>query len=349
MRDLYRMLDRIARGTISVLLLGETGVGKEVLAERIHRSSPRSDAPFVKLNCAAFSETLIESELFGHEKGAFTGADAAKPGLFEAAEGGSVFLDEVGEMPAVLQAKLLRVLEQRQVMRVGSIKPRAIDVRVIAATNRDLEVEVSEGRFRSDLFYRLNGISIVVPSLKERPSEIKPLAEMFIARIAKDLGRGAPVLTLRSVELLERYDWPGNIRELRNVMERAVLLAPGDEIEVEHLPVEKMTTAWLTGARTTASQSSEPPPPGPQPQGGRRSRAHRSRPGAVRRQSEPRRQGARHLTPHAAQPVDQVQHPPTAQALTHQPGSTRDGNAAPSASARLRSIATVLIASRKVK
>ena len=246
MRDLHRIAERVARGTISVLLLGETGAGKEILAQAIHRYSPRADAPFVSLNCAALSQTLLESELFGYEKGAFTGADTAKAGLLESANGGTVFLDELGELPAEIQAKLLRVIEQRQVLRVGSVKSQPIDVRFVSATNRDLEAETSTGGFRADLFYRLNGVVIRIPPLRERPNEIGPLTRIFLVRAAEDLGLVvSPRLTPRALEQIKAYQWPGNIRELRNVIERAVLLTTSDMIDVEHLPLDKMRSAIL--------------------------------------------------------------------------------------------------------
>ncbi|MBI4815230.1 MAG: sigma 54-interacting transcriptional regulator [Deltaproteobacteria bacterium] len=242
MRELYRIVDRVARGSIALLLLGETGVGKEIVAEAIHARSPRSARPFVRLNCAALSETLIESELFGYEKGAFTGADAAKPGLVESADGGTVFLDEVGELPLATQAKLLRVLEQREVQRVGSLKPRKVDVRFVSATNRNLAEEVKAGRFREDLLYRLDGATLVIPPLRERRSEIAPLARMFAARAASALSESVE-LSAEAIERLESYSWPGNIRELRNVMDRAVLLG-GELILPEHLPLDKLLATW---------------------------------------------------------------------------------------------------------
>jgi DNA-binding NtrC family response regulator len=238
MVQLYRTLERIAAGTISVLILGETGAGKEITAEAIHRRSPRREKPFLRLNCAALSQSLLESELFGYEKGAFTGATQAKPGLLETAHGGTVFLDEIGELPASLQVKLLRVLEDRQVLRVGSLKPRAIDVRFIAATNRNLEAEIARGTFREDLFFRLNGVTVTVPPLRDRPSEIERLARHFIAIAAAQLGREPPGLSADALDRLRHHLWPGNVRELRNVMERAVLLA-GEVITVEHLPIPK--------------------------------------------------------------------------------------------------------------
>jgi two-component system, NtrC family, response regulator AtoC len=234
------LVERVAQTTINVLILGETGVGKEVLARRIHELSPRVASPLLCVNCAALNETLLESELFGHERGAFTGAVQAKPGLLEVAEGGTVLLDELGEMPLTVQAKLLRVVEQQTVTRVGGIKARHIDVRFVAATHRDLELEILRGRFRQDLYYRLNGVSIVVPPLRERVNEIRPLAEEFAADCARKGGRPAPKLTSSALRALERYAWPGNVRELRNVMERAVMLSAADLIDLDHLPVERL-------------------------------------------------------------------------------------------------------------
>jgi two-component system response regulator AtoC len=243
MRRVHQLAERAAAGNINVLIVGETGVGKEILAETVHRQSPRAKAPFVGLNCAAFAENLLESELFGYERGAFTGATAAKPGLLETAPGGTIFLDEISEMSVALQAKLLRVIETRQVTRVGGIKPRSIDVRFVAASNRNLQAEVAESRLRIDLFYRLNGITLQIPPLRERPSEIVPLARAFVAQTAAQVGRDpAPALSAEAEDLLVGYPWPGNIRELRNVMERAVLLSVGGEITEEHLPADTMTT-----------------------------------------------------------------------------------------------------------
>jgi len=227
MKRLYAMAERVAEGPISVLLLGETGVGKEVLAETIHRKSPRAGRPFLRLNCGALSETLLESELFGHEKGSFTSAVRSKPGLFETAEKGTVFLDEIGELPLGIQVKLLRVLEDRQVMRVGGLSPRPIDVRFISATNRDLAAEVQRGTFRQDLYFRLNGIALAIPPLRERCDEIEPLARAFAASAAASIGRSPPVITREAMDALLRHDWPGNVRELRNAIERAVVLCDG--------------------------------------------------------------------------------------------------------------------------
>jgi transcriptional regulator with PAS, ATPase and Fis domain len=242
MRRVHELAERAAAGTINVLITGETGVGKELLAETVHRASPRRGGPYVCLNCAALSETLLESELFGHERGAFTGAVQAKLGLLETAARGTLFLDEVGELPLATQAKLLRVIETREVARLGSVRPHRIDVRFIAATNRDLEAEVARGAFRADLYYRLNGITLTIPPLRSRLEEIRPLAETFLRQICRDLGRQPPLLPPASVAHLEAYGWPGNIRELKNVIERAVLLCEGQMLEPQHMPLERSVT-----------------------------------------------------------------------------------------------------------
>jgi DNA-binding NtrC family response regulator len=236
------IVERVAGGTIPILVVGETGVGKDVLASRIHALSPRASRAFVTVNCAALPEQLLESELFGYERGAFTGAVQRKLGILEAADGGTVFLDELGELPLNVQAKLLRAIDQREVLRLGALKPRRIDVRFVAATNRDLELEVKRGTFREDLFYRLSAVVIAVPPLRERVPEIAPLARIFAASTARELRLPRePAIGASAMDLLERYPWPGNVRELRNVIERAVLLASDcREIGAEHLPAEKM-------------------------------------------------------------------------------------------------------------
>jgi two-component system response regulator AtoC len=218
-----------------VLILGESGAGKEVLARTIHGWSQRGARPLVAINCAALSESLLESELFGHERGAFTGAAAAKPGLLETAPGGTVLLDEIGELPLPSQAKLLRVIETRELTRVGGVRPRQVDIRFIAATNRDLPAEVARGAFREDLYYRLNGIMLTVPPLRERPGDIARLARAFAAEQARAMSRPTPELSAAAMEALEADCWPGNIRELRNVVMRAVLLC-NETILREHLP-----------------------------------------------------------------------------------------------------------------
>jgi two-component system response regulator AtoC len=261
MGALYAMADRAAAGTSNVLIVGETGAGKEVLAARVHRASPRADKPFLPINCAAFSESLVESELFGFERGAFTGATATKVGLLEAASGGTLFLDEIGEMPLAIQAKLLRVIETREVLRIGATKARPIDVRFVAATNRDLEEEVAEKRFREDLYFRLNVIALEIPPLRERPEELESLARLFLERLAAPSGRPAPALSAEALVLLRSYAWPGNIRELRNVIERAFVLCAGPEVAAEHLPVEKMKRYPRTGeAPPVATPAAAPPP-----------------------------------------------------------------------------------------
>ena len=268
MERIHRLIRRVAPGQISVLILGETGVGKEIAAEMVHELSPRAGRPFLRLNCGGFTESLLESELFGHEKGSFTGAVAQKQGLLESADGGTVFLDEVGELPASLQVKLLRVLEDRQVTRVGALRGRQIDVRFVAATNRDLEEEVARGAFREDLYYRISGISIVIPPLRERVGEIAGLARLFAAQAARQSGWGEPELTSGALAAMAAYSWPGNIRELRNIIERAVLLAGGGAIGEEHLPIEKLTSR--TVPRRTRSDSLGPAGPAPEPPGSAR-------------------------------------------------------------------------------
>ncbi len=236
MKTLYTDAARAARASINVLLLGETGVGKEVLARAIHSHSPRAGGPFMAINCAALAESLLDSELFGSEKGAFTGA-LTRVGIFEAAGGGTLFLDEVGELPLGTQAKLLRVLEERVVTRLGSTRARPIDVRFVAATNRDLEADSRQGRLRSDLYYRLNGIALVIPPLRERPLEIEALATSFLAAACRDLDRRAPLtFSTAALELLRRHGWPGNVRELRNTVERAAVMCTDSSILPEHLP-----------------------------------------------------------------------------------------------------------------
>jgi transcriptional regulator with PAS, ATPase and Fis domain len=227
MQRIYALVDVFAPSPLSVLILGETGVGKEVFADAIHTRSPRAGRPLVKLNCAALPESIVEAELFGYEKGAFTGATQAKPGLFEAADGGTAMLDEIAELPLATQAKLLRVLETGEVRRLGSVTTTTVDVRVVSATNRDLRTLAADGRFRADLFYRIDGVSVVIPPLRERIADIAPLAQMFIERVARKMGRAAPALAPAAIEALERHAWPGNVRELRNVVERAVVLCNG--------------------------------------------------------------------------------------------------------------------------
>jgi two-component system, NtrC family, response regulator AtoC len=237
MARVHELVAVVAPAKIPVIVLGETGVGKGVVAEALHRGSPHAAGPFVRVNCAAFAETLLESELFGHERGAFTGATQAKAGLIEAATGGTLLLDEVGDMPLPTQAKLLHALEHAEVLRVGSLKPRPIDVRFVAATNRDLPSYVADGRFRADLFFRLNGVTITVPPLRERPSEIPDLARGFVREACAQMGRPPVEISDAALRLLGEYAWPGNVRELRNVMVRAALFARTGRIGVEHFEI----------------------------------------------------------------------------------------------------------------
>src|SRR3989449_2549251 len=228
---------RVAPTETTVLLTGESGTGKEVVARFIHRGSPRAAGPFVGLNCAALPETLLESELFGYEKGAFTGATAARAGRIEQAAGGVLFLDEVGEMTPAVQAKLLRVLQEREYQRLGGTRPIKADVRVVAATNRDLEAALARGDFREDLYYRLRLFQIRLPPLRERRDDILPMAEAFLEEIGAAVGRPAAGISRQAHEALLAYPWPGHVRELRNALERATILCDGGLITIEHLPI----------------------------------------------------------------------------------------------------------------
>ena len=238
MRDVVSTLRKAARSNSTVLLLGESGVGKEILARSIHTWSPRANKPFVAVNCVALSDQLLESELFGHEKGAFTGAYQQKKGLLEVAQGGTVFLDEIGDMKPGLQAKLLRVLQDREFERVGGTQAIKVDVRVIAATNQDLKEAIKDGRFRKDLFFRLNVVTVKIPPLRERREDIPALAKHFVARYAKDMKHPNLKIAQKAIDALWHYDWPGNVRELANVIERSVVLAAGDTITAEDLTLE---------------------------------------------------------------------------------------------------------------
>ena len=235
MRHVLDIVRRVARTPSTVLILGESGTGKELIARALHYHSDRVGAPFVAVNARAFSEGVLESELFGHEKGAFTGAAGARPGLFERADGGTLFLDEIGEVTLNFQTKLLRVLQEREVQRVGGQQPRAVDVRVVTATNRDLKAEVAAGRFREDLFYRLAVIPIRLPPLRERPEAVLPLARHFLERVGARLNRQPPDLSPEVEAWFKAHTWPGNVRELENTVERGVVLCPGDQIEIDHL------------------------------------------------------------------------------------------------------------------
>ena len=254
MRQMYHEMARVAERNTTVLIRGESGTGKELIASAIHYHSPRAKKPFVKVNCAALPETLIESELFGHERGAFTGAESRKKGRFEMANGGSLFLDEIGELSPATQAKLLRVLQEREFERVGGTDPVRVDVRVIAATNRDLERALSEGLFREDLYYRLNVFPIFIPPLRERRADILPLADHFAEKYAREHGKPIKRISTSAIDQLACYHWPGNVRELENTIERAVLMADGEVIHGHHLP-PTLQTAEATGTTVSTSLS----------------------------------------------------------------------------------------------
>ena len=246
---LYEEAARAAQMTLPILIVGETGVGKDVLARFIHDRSPRAKQRLVALNCAALSETLAETELFGHEKGAFTGAQTSRPGLFESASGGTVFLDEIGELPLATQAKLLRTLESSEVQRLGSNKTIKVDVRFISATNRDLERSAAQGKFRQDLYFRVNGITLHVPPLRARTAEIAELAQRFLVTASKQAGLAQPpTISEEAMKALEAYAWPGNVRELRFVMERTLVTAGDGPIRPEHLPPQIATATATAGA-----------------------------------------------------------------------------------------------------
>jgi two-component system response regulator PilR (NtrC family) len=238
MLDVFRLIETVCRTNSTILITGESGTGKELVAQAIHNQSLRRDRPFVAVNCGAMPEPLLESELFGHVRGAFTGADTNKKGLLEAAEGGTVFLDEIGEMTPAMQVKLLRVLQERKFRRVGGTEETAANIRVIAATNRDLPKAVGEGRFREDLFYRLNVIPIRLPALRERPGDVPLIAAHFLERLTREMGKPLEGFAPEALAALEGYQWPGNVRELENVVERAVALEQGWRVELATLPEE---------------------------------------------------------------------------------------------------------------
>jgi DNA-binding NtrC family response regulator len=238
MQEIFATIERVAPTRATVLLAGESGVGKDMIARAIHQHSPRADRPFVKINCTALPENLMESELFGYEKGAFTGANLTKPGKFEQADTGTVFLDEIGDVPPGIQVKLLRILQEREFERLGSNKTRHIDVRVLAATNVDLRAALENGTFREDLYYRLNVMPINIPPLRERKEDIPALAEHFVKKLAGDLGSRAHAISPGAVQKLMAYHWPGNVRELENVIERSLVLAPAETLEAEDIRLD---------------------------------------------------------------------------------------------------------------
>ncbi len=261
MRNLYALLDLVGPSHVSILILGETGVGKEYYAHAVHLRSSRASAPFLQLRCAALPESILEGELFGYEKGAFAGAVSAKAGLFESADGGTVFLDEVGELPLATQAKLLRVIESGHVMRLGALEPQKVDVRLVAATNRELRGLIADGRFRPDLYFRLNGMSMTLPALRNRMADIGPIARRFADRAAATVGKRSITLTARALRALEQYEWPGNVRELKNVIERAVVMCKGTELGIDEL--EKADPEAFGSEETAEFEPLLPPPRGP--------------------------------------------------------------------------------------
>ncbi len=266
MRTLFELVDKLAPSSIPVLIEGETGTGKELVARALHERGPRGECPLVAVNCGAIPGELVESTLFGHEKGAFTGATQRKRGVFEAADGGTVFLDEIGELPAQAQATLLRVLETRRVTRVGSTAEVEVDVRVLAATHQDLAAMAQQGGFRRDLVYRLNAMTLCIPPLRERRDDVQPLVQRFVERFDLADERGVHTVTDAAMELLWQYDWPGNVRELRNAVERAVVICAGDAIDVEDLPApiralagqEQPEVAQHPDARSEAAPAAQP-------------------------------------------------------------------------------------------
>ena len=251
MREVYQFIAKAAPTTSTVLIRGESGTGKELVARAIHLNSSRAQNPFVAINCAALSETLLESELFGHEKGAFTGAIAQKKGKLEVAAGGTVFMDELGELAPTLQAKLLRVLQEREFERVGGTRPIKVDMRLIAATNRDLEKAIADGTFRRDLYFRLNVVSCTMPALRERRDDIPLLAGYFAMRFSKKSGRPVKGISPEARKCLAQYDWPGNVRELENALERAVVLGTTELIQPEDLPEALLEKQTVPGVQVT--------------------------------------------------------------------------------------------------
>jgi DNA-binding NtrC family response regulator len=260
---IYDLIARVGRSELTVLVCGETGVGKENAAYAVHHHSPRRDGPFVSINCAAIQETLAESELFGHERGAFSGAANAKPGLLEAADGGTLFLDEVGELPLAIQAKLLRAVESRRITRVGSLREREINVRIVAATNRDLHAEVRAGRFRDDLLYRLHVAAISLPPLRERPREIMVLARAFLDDACRRAGRSPLAITDATMRALSAHAWPGNVRELRNAMDLVAVTAEGSALEPRDLALAAELAGTSAAPIALTPVLTSIPPPGP--------------------------------------------------------------------------------------
>jgi two-component system response regulator PilR (NtrC family) len=259
MVEVFQLVETIAPTSSTVLITGESGTGKELVARAIHFNSPRKDRPFVALNCGALSETLLDSELFGHVRGAFTGADSNKKGLIEVAEKGTIFLDEIGEMSPVVQVKLLRVLQERTFRRLGGTEEVEADIRIIAATNRDLSKMVEEEKFRQDLYYRINVINVHLPPLRERPEDIPLLAEHFVTKFAKQMGKSVDGISGDAMAVLRRYQWPGNIRELENAIERAIALERASIVMPESLSVIGSKMSAEATAVPQAAAAGEPP------------------------------------------------------------------------------------------
>jgi DNA-binding NtrC family response regulator len=265
MQNVYRLIRQAAKSNATVLVEGPSGTGKELVAKALHDLSPRAKGPFVAVECAALSPTLIESELFGHEKGSFTGADRQKIGRFEAADGGTLFLDEITEIDLATQVKLLRALESRRIQRVGGTEEIPVDFRLVAATNRNLAEYVAEGKFREDLYYRLNVIDIHMPALKDRPGDVALLASKFLREFSRENGGAVTGMDARAAKALEDYDWPGNVRQLRNVVEKMVVLSAGGKLTIDDVPVEirsktEFPKAGDTAQRAAAGPGGTPPP-----------------------------------------------------------------------------------------
>ena len=250
--EVYDLTLKVAPSDANILVLGESGTGKELIASALHHNSQRRDHPFVSLNCAALSDTLLESQLFGHLRGAFTGAVTNQKGMLEEADGGTLFLDEIGDVSPAVQAKLLRVIQERDFIPVGSTRSKKVDVRFVAATNKDLQREVAEGRFREDLYYRLNVISINLPPLRDRPEDIEPLARHFLRRFAARMAKNIPAIEPEALAALQAYGWPGNVRELENVMERAVILTGGSAIGIAVIPLKGIERSVVAAAPAAA-------------------------------------------------------------------------------------------------
>jgi DNA-binding NtrC family response regulator len=259
MENIYRLIRQAAKSNATVLVEGPSGTGKELVARALHDLSPRSAGPFVAVECAALSPTLIESELFGHEKGSFTGADRQKIGRFEAADGGTLFLDEITEIDLATQVKLLRVLESRRIQRVGGTEEIPVDFRLVAATNRDLAAYVAEGKFREDLYYRLNVIDIHMPALKDRPGDVALLASRFLREFSRENGGAVTGMDARAIKALEDYDWPGNVRQLRNVVEKMVVLSAGGKLTIDDVPVEIRSRAEGNASEVRIPNAGRPP------------------------------------------------------------------------------------------